>query len=213
VPGAPPAARVAPWHMWGSSQHVRVTQATAGGTYAASVQLARINYRRPDTWRFWLAARLLPSAIVPAPGPLAVEIQFHLIVGVGRTMYQTELPPQPGVGLGTGYFGQFVYVVPAGFTPGGDNANNRKWTTRVHTPPLDDNTPTSYELCDEFPAQDIQCQGSVFLGAAPAGYTLNAELTAWFAPNVHMRPDWWTSLHEESAGNAGRFLGTERGGT
>jgi hypothetical protein len=67
--------------MWGSS--IRLGVETNGFTIGQiGGQIARVNYRRPETWSFWLAARLLEGTTVPVNTTLDVDI--IIIAGVGR---------------------------------------------------------------------------------------------------------------------------------
>jgi hypothetical protein len=54
------------------------------------------------------------------------------------------------------------------------------------------------------PAQDIQCYARASLG--PVG-TADIEVSAWFAPRSHVRPDWFRETDES------RFRGGEVDGT
>ena len=206
MPGIPPAAPVAPWHMWGSSQQVSLTQTVAGGAPAQTMQLARVNYRRPETWSFWLAARLTGGDVNPGPGALVVEANVQVLFGVGRSIFRSEDQGQFG-------FARFLWSLPALVSPGG-NLNNNKYTTRVNSVVLNDVDATSFQPIDHIVAQDIQCWATFSILSVPVGNSVSAELTAFFAPRVHVRPDWFTELGEDVEVNeAIKYLGTERGGT
>lgn len=148
-----------PWHMWGSQQNL----VSGGGVGIQSVQLARINYGRPDTWRFviWITTQ---EAIILGDSALAT---FKVTIGVGRTSFTMD--PFANL-LITG-----PHLVP-----------RTVWRSTIVQPNFagaaGDNTPTS-----EFVAQDIQCSCDV---SAALG-TYHVTVGAFFAPNVHVRPEWF----------------------
>jgi hypothetical protein len=66
---------------------------------------------------------------------------------------------------------------------------------------MDDSTPLVLTPPVEWlPAQDIQC--TVRAGLQNVG-TATVEVTSWFAPRSHVRPDWFNE----------QFLGGETNGT
>jgi hypothetical protein len=220
MPGPPPAAPIAPWHMWGSSVRLHGVQNVADTANRQNVQLARVNYRRPETWSFFLASRLVGGTSNGTAGTI-LYIKFVVIVGVGRSIFSTEpVPPDLTTTLDLEFFHTFRYVLGAGVVPGNQN-NNRKFVTSIRTPPVDDSIvianpyedSSSRYVCDHLVAQDIQCTAFIELPSGTGEWIIDAEATAFFAPRVHVRPDWFTLPEEEEEGRHGRFLGTERGGT
>ncbi len=180
---------VEPWHMWGSSQTVIVPNVSDGTVFQQSTQLARVDYHRPETWRFLMGAELVqaPTPVVPN---LLVIVQIQVVAGVGRS--QLTIPATTN-GQNTG-FARFVWkfgatpIIPA----------QVKWTTRVRTPPLDEGLVSPFdEECDAFPAQSIQCNAQVVAvtsaGVVEPDPRTIVNVHAYFAPQVHVRPDWFKS--------------------
>ena len=81
-----------PWHLWGGAQVVDLNV----GAAVSSIQLAKISYARPESWRFLFTARMLSA---PSTGSATehVILDFDVTVGIGR--YSTTLGrediPQP----------------------------------------------------------------------------------------------------------------------
>lgn len=208
-PNANRFADIAPWHMWGSSQTLTIVN--NGGTRLQSqdVQLAKINYKRPETWRFFFAARIVGAdAAVPGPVALDIAVFYSVTLGVGRDVWRS--PTMADFLAIQQFFVEFRYIVPVGVVPGFSNYN-WKYTDKGVTPPLDDSNPlTSVHEIDTIVSEDIQCQASVVIlqpnHMAP-GSTMQVEVAAFFAPNVHVRPDWMGDDPERA------FMGNETGGT
>lgn len=179
-----------PWHMWGSTQTVRITP-VGGTTVERSLQIARINYRRPDVWRFFVAGSVVGAGI--ASDQITVRMYFDLILGVGRSVFDTS----------TELLSTNTQWVPLIWTlPALQNlaAIDKKWTTETSTPSLSTGV---VQLMRWFPAQDVQCKARVQVTSETTEPELTLEATAFFAPSTHLRPDWFS----------GRFQGEERGGT
>ncbi len=155
-----------PWHLWGTSQTLALDGSLAE---FQSAQLVKINYARPENWRFLFAAQLDDDLI----GGDSLEIDIDLIVGLGRSF----------VKLPNFWVHVFNGVAAAGLSV---------WATK-------DTSPAANELVV---AQDIQCSARLHGNFNP---TLTKRLTvsAFFAPNVHIRPEWFER----------HFRGNENGGT
>lgn len=173
----------APWKMWGQKR----TVIGFGGQFNPPDQLARVTYKRPESWRFFLAAQIVAGPVQAAPSTLTVY--FDLAFGVGLTQFST--PPQSN----TSNFHYFRWQIPALQEP---SAQPAKWTTQARGPLWDDALPES-SLTDVVVAQDIQAYASV---APSAAGEYQVACTAFFAPNVHVRPDWFSL----------QFSGAEKGG-
>jgi len=189
-----------PWHMWGNSVRLAANVDTSGAN-SASGQVLRIDYRRPETWTFLFATKLI-SAATPDPS-MTIVIWVDVIVGVGRSILDTRqlanlnvLPPKPA-------FARFVYD----FTPPNINlTRNIKYTTVGSGPVQDDTDATSIPTVEWICAESIQVQAFMRVGGGP-GSSAEAEVSGYFAPRVHVRPDW---AHPSAAA---RFRGGEIGGT
>jgi hypothetical protein len=166
------SGELAPWHMWGTSETMALS-----GTAAEfkGKQLVKINYARPENWRFFLAVQLdTPLAALDT-----LEIDFDLIIGVGRSNVQIL------------NFAVFTFAGPVG-------SGTILWRTK-------DTSPEANELVV---AQDVQMSARM-RGSFDPALTKIATATAFFAPNVHIRPEWFSSDPDDVA----RFRGDENGGT
>lgn len=157
-----------PWHMWGTSAVVT----SAAPATIQSPQLVRINYGRPECWRF-LAAVSLPNG---TPVGAAITVNFKAIMGIGRSAIALSPIAQfaPGASLAVG-------------------ANS--WQTRSFQPNFD-GTLTTTNPDDQMVAQDIQGWAEVTFNAAAVNVAVQVSLM--FAPNVHIRSDWFKGIFEEN---------------
>jgi hypothetical protein len=196
-----------PWHLWGSMAQVRVTAPLNQIGGGSSQQLARINYKRPETWSFWLGCKIIAGTPLVGVDPRTLHINFHLVVGIGRSSWDTN--PRQGTWSGQAFDTSFCHMQwNVNFTPGSSNQNQSKWTCQTRGPALNDLDATAPRpLIDSFPAQDVQCNALVTMGDGwnPGDFML-VEVGAFFAPKGHIRPDWFKR-------RGGRFLGEETGGT
>lgn len=187
---------VAPWHMWGTSQIL-----TLDGGDIQSRQLAKINYKRPETWTMFFGAQVL-SAASPNPS-LILEVTFEVMIGVGRTAFDTS----GGFPLATAGDRAFVYMrfdLPMPYAP---SVFGVKYTNVAHGPPLNDAVAADRPTLEWFPAQDIQCQAGA-RATLSAGATARIQVTSYFAPRSHVRPDWF-----RDGNDAASFRGGETDGT
>jgi hypothetical protein len=212
MPGIPPAQPVSPWHMWGTTQRIHL--ALQGVTLVDNRQLVRINYRRPDSWRFLFSAKIIGGSTPVAPNDDLVDVRFNVFAGLGRSVFNSDQVNANDVA-----FAYFHFLVPVGTIPG-QQPQNTKYTTEVRAPRMIDPDDTTRYPLTVLPAQDLQVQvQTIFYGSS--GATLDLEVGAYFAPNVHVRPDWWQPAHRPgphgdpvaASAQAVRFLGTETGGT
>lgn len=192
---------IAPWHMWGTSEVLDI-ETTGASEGRADRQLARIDYKRPDTWRFLFAARLV-DAVNPNPIACTITVDFVLLLGLGRSNLQVDdRNALPGVPLRYPGFCRFVF----NFTgPPPLPIGQLKWTSAVPSPLLDDTVATSSVLVNEFVAESITCSARLSIDSRPSPSSARLELHSFFAPNVHVRPEWWD--------DANMFRGNETGGT
>jgi hypothetical protein len=192
-----------PWRMWGSSEIVTVD--AAGATeQRQGQQLASIQYKRPETWSFLLAAHLLDGPIVALDQDF--EVLFNLTVGLGRSVQSLGIQNVP-VFTNDSTFARFRWRVPAGQRPG-TRQFSMKWTSTTATPPLDDVVgATSARNLDWFVAQTIQCVATVVVPSASLG-PVRFQVASYFSPRSHVRPDWFADGPASE-----KFRGGERGGT
>ena len=192
---------LAPWHMWGGSVPINYTSGAAPvlNNTAQSAQLAKVNYKRPESWSFFFGATCAGPVNPSVTDSIFITLRVDLILGIGRTVFQTY---GNLLGDGNDHFCIFTFAAPplGAFGP-------PKWTTTVPAPPMRDGLlpplPTPQQI-DRFCAQDIQAVASMNIDTLPANYALRTEITAFFAPMAHVRPDWFSEGEQ--------FRGDEIGG-
>jgi hypothetical protein len=178
-----------PWHMWGNSQTLTTLQTGGGGVASApdTQQLVRVSYKRPDTWNWCFQSRLLAMPTPGLPGTDALlEVHFDLTIGIGRSSASF-----PDFEIHRWYF-QNPSVPPLVL---GAPGNILRSTTARGLRTYEQNSAgviTQAEtLIDEIVAQDIQLQARLILTTSGNGFTGSAEVSAFFAPVHHIRPDWF----------------------
>jgi hypothetical protein len=175
--------------MWGDSETLQLS-ASVLGTPARSTQLAKITYKRPESWNFAFQA-ILESMSAPT-ADFTLDIWFDLTIGIGRTFIKIpefehyRLFNAGGVGT----------PIPQMF-----------WSTQVPSPNRSRSitapaTNSGPGVTDFFVAEDIQCQCRVLFLGSPAN-NISLQVSSLFAPRVHVRPEWFE----------GQFRGGETGGT
>ncbi len=167
---------IPPWHMWGATAPVRLERVTGGPTFLeASAQLARINYKRPESWRFLFFAHVFRSQISNAI-PVILDVEFSVQTGVGRG--NLNLNP----------FENFRFILPVG-----SGGSVSKWSGSVNAPVRDDTlSPPEVPLkIDAIVGEDIQIgyHVSCSIGGV-VGDVIDAEVGVALAPWHHARPDW-----------------------
>lgn len=192
-----PSSAEPPWKMWGTSVPLNVA-GTVASVERASQQVARVSYKRPENWRFFIRAALI-GGDAPAVNPMAIRIRVDLFFGVGRAVTQTQQPTVTGIIQEA--FAFFTWLVPAGVAPQEVQFSN-KYVTQVRTPPTIDTDLTTRQTIDHLPADNIQAQATLTVVKSEP-LAVQSQVEVFFAPNVHVRPDWWE----------GQFLGDEVEGT
>lgn len=171
------SANLPPWHMWGNSQTIGPIVGLGVGTGPAqsSGQLVRIDYARPETWRWTWEVTVLSGSISVASANLVVLLQAT--TGVGRS--QTTIP-----------IGRFNFTLGVGPV-----IRTQKYTNNVSGPNPDDTVaaPGLPNVINTFVGQDIQVN-VVSQFFATAGDNVSYETTALFAPETHVRPEWFHGM-------------------
>lgn len=208
------AANLPPWHLWGNSQtfQVPVQDSSLPNRQAQTQQLVKVGYGRPDTWHWLFVAQL-----VEGPASLGfqtqLEVSFDLTVGMGRSSVVLRGAPLSQNKSFESYFFQWG-PVSANFPRGVQLyssqvlAPNRQFRS---DPPFPDQTgnPTAASdavapafataffppLIEQIVAESIQCQARMVALAPPLsaslGQLVTVEVSAFFAPKTHVRPDWF----------------------
>lgn len=183
---------LAPWQMWGTSE----TRTQNTGTLASvgqTQQLARVNYKRPESWNFFF--RIAVKSFGTAAIDWDLTFNFDLILGVGRS---SVILPE---------FETYRFVNPGAALP---SLPIVAYSTQVNSPNRFQSTSNpainaNPGLIDYFVAEDIQCQLTTRFLDSGGGNPVTYEATAYFAPRVHVRPEWWSEGEQ--------FRGKETGGT
>jgi hypothetical protein len=191
---------LAPWHMWGDSV-LLTSEVDVNGGNTASGQLIRINYGRPETWSFFFAAELV-DGFTGNPN-MDVAVLIDVITGVGRTSFDTQAA---GNVLAAPGFARFMFRFAGPFAPTPETV--KKYTSVGSGPALDDTlAPAVFPSIDRLVAEDIQVRARVRSSGGPGDFA-KVNITAFFAPRSHVRPEWWSDKDDH-----GRFRGNEQGGT
>lgn len=150
-----------PWKMWGNEFTVLTTGATQTG------QLGKITYKRPETWRFLFVVKWLDNI----PNTDFISVRYRLTTGVG--LVSTTLDP-------------FTIIR----VDGPATRNQMVWQSTVRQPSFEAGAGGIVPglTTDQFVAQDIQCDADIIEGLS---VPIHVTISAFFAPNVHVRPDWF----------------------
>lgn len=173
--------REPPWHFWGQQEFATVRGISEGPTLVtATPQLARVGYKRPDTWHWLFTAMLTRADVYPLTDTL-VEVHFDLIVGIGRSTI--ELPS----------FQVFGFPWAAGDPP---PLRQLLFASQVVAPQRVVGGSEPDTFIDQIVAESINCKARVLM-SQPTPEEPNVEInasiqaSAMFAPKVHVRPDWF----------------------
>jgi hypothetical protein len=192
--------------MWGDTKVITLGTGGFSLTTVAS-QIAKISYRRPETWSFLFAARLLEGNTVN-PVNTDIFVDFILIAGIGRSSVELLNRESVLAGVAPG-FCRMVFSWPGG---GAGPIGRAKWAAAVNSPELDDTVvapSTSRTLIDHICAEDIQCSARALIRlSGPSPSSARVEVSAYFAPRSHVRPDWFAADPDLP-----QFPGGEAGGT
>lgn len=173
---------IPPWHLWGNTETKVVTSGGVVNTPVTSGQLAKVSYKRPETWTFFFAAKIL-SGLGPggAPiGPGSLSVSFNLTLGVGRSQVTI-----PGFNI---FVFQWIALAPPVL-------GTLRWTDNVLAPVVDMTAATPFRpIVSKFPSQDIQLDTTSILNTPVLGEHVELETHAFFSPRTHVRPSWWLRL-------------------
>lgn len=218
-------AGLPPWHLWGNSQLLTlpVDDNSISRTFTPG-QLVKIAYKRPETWHWMLAARLVSGPDAPGFTSI-VSVDFELIVGIGRSLINIKDVFQVSHGPGdpgSRPFERYRFLWgPTGLFPRNAQvystqvlAPNRVYATDLAenqtgnaVPPAENPT-----LVDQIVAQDIQvnvsCNARSDSGSPAIGQNVVVEVSGMFAPKNHIRPDWFLNAPDESVFAGGEVAGT-----
>lgn len=158
-----------PWHMWGGSVNV-----TANVNALASQQILRINYARPETWRFFYAIQL-PNG---TPNLSTIIVVLKMSAGIGRSVIT-----MPQGAPGTGQFYLASETIGQNLAPGTGVIRSR-----AYPPDFTGANDTTHPI-ETIVAQDLQVWAEVSCNAGGNGTIVQVSMQC--APNVHIRPEWY----------------------
>jgi len=181
-------AGASPWQMWGNTQPLTLqpNAFTNPNIFEQQISLLRVQYNRPETWRFLFAAHIVSGGSATGAGQNAnVALWFELFTGIGRSAIKIPFwVTMPGWSWNNGL------AVPT---------NQVQWTNEAPTsdvsvaisdqaPPVITRSPI---FSDEIVGQDITVVAHVnYVTDVPGALPIVVEVSGQFAPNVHVRPDW-----------------------
>jgi hypothetical protein len=175
--------------MWGNTQPIVFTTGSFGAAPDSVNQLVKISYKRPDTWHWFFVAKLIAGPTPLSPQIAGIRVAFDLTIGVGRAVAQVQT------------FEEFVWIWgdPGGGVSPLPPLNQAKYSSSVWGPQRQTQNlpspgfpalPTNPNAIEEIVAQDLQLQVRL-LSESNFPNTIQLEVSAFFAPKTHMRPDWF----------------------
>jgi hypothetical protein len=188
---------IPPWHMWGSSQSIALN-AYFSDTPPVSTpgQIVKVAYKRPETWHFLLGARIIDAPAM-INNDAAITINFDVVTGIGRS--QQQMPT----------FMSLNWKWISGTATPVQAPTTIIWTTRARSPAtgyilsggLFIPDPATIRDVNDIVGQDIQvtCRADLYMRGVNEGdrTTANVEVSAFFAPKTHVRPDWYLTAPPE----------------
>jgi hypothetical protein len=166
-----------PWLLWGQTQTLTIAATPGASALEGSTPtLIRIAYGRPETWRFLFAARIISAPETGAGEHAQLNVWFELITGIGRSAIQIP----------------FFSNIPDFVWDGGLAVPEEvRWTNLAYVQGLTFLPATPIVPIDTITGQDMTVVAHVrfatdIISAPPCV----CEVSAQFAPNVHVRPDW-----------------------
>ena len=175
-------ANTPPWHMWGTSQIVdlSIDPPLVANNATFTQQLAKVSYGRPETWHWIFAVNVLQADAADVGQDLILDIQWDLTIGLGRSVTRHE------------NFDRWFFVWTAGVFPASRRVTWSQRSIRPGIPRSSAPAVLADDVIDRVVAQEIQLNATVRLGESGALSPKQArvEVSAFFAPSVHVRPDW-----------------------
>lgn len=157
-----------PWLMWGSVQAIKV----AGSDVPTGAQLVQIDYRRPETWHFFVSGVVTRAVNIDAGTFLNIDID--LTIGLGRAT--VAIPNFCRLTWGAGPVTLQANVV-------------RQCTSVEFT--KENATRVSNNVVDHLVFQNLQAQFRAAFVESGATAEAEVQLTCFWAPKNHVRPEWF----------------------
>lgn len=165
-----------PWLMWGDSKQLEFTAPVGVGEgvdLPPTGQIIRVDYGRPETWRFLFFAQLLDVAVTSEI--IDVDVYFDLVPGLGRV--QSTLLN----------FEHYRFPVPL-------QNYQQIWSTSVVGPLRDPDDDRALNRVELLTFQSLSVNARAIVNGPNAGDHLIIEVAAYFSPNVHVRPEWHNGM-------------------
>ncbi len=181
--------RPSPWHMWGDEKSFTLDNVH---TLTQTSQIARVSYKRPETWSFLAWARItgvqqLPGQAVVTATDVALFVAFTFSLGLGRTVVQLEGAPDGVLGPFNMKPGMVNFKFPIGAVAGAFCMTN---SSQAQGQVATDFSTGIAPLLEHFPADDIQVQATV-AGLIVHPYQVQLTAGCILAPRNHIRPEWF----------------------
>lgn len=184
-----------PWHLWGNLQRQSTPVETVGQfRFGNQQQLCKVGYGRPDTWHWFFSARLISGPDNTAGFFTRVFVHFDVTLGSGRaaTPIAFEFTPfaKPSFEDYTFQWGPVNPAFPA---------NAMIWSTQSLSPnrSFQGDGPNVADVpLTQIPAESIQVQCRIVAltavgNVAAVGQPVEVEVSSYWAPKSHVRPDWF----------------------
>jgi len=206
---AAPRATVPPWHLWGTAvlHEQDATVLPAAQVTIGTQQLVNVRYGRPETWHWFFAAEIIAASDIPNALDSAVAtVRFDVNLGLGRANF--PIARRAGSGIdGIASFEQFAFAwgVPLSGSQSAPT-NLQVYSTQAVGPNRDQGAaglaaPIANPIT-QLVAETITVQAKIIYNrSAGAGADrLRMNIAAFFAPAVHVRPDWYLDVekHDET---------------
>lgn len=209
-----------PWQQWGNTQAISAPPNTFTDPNVSEqkITLCRVGYGRPDTWRFLLAAKLISAPATAIGEQASVALWFELMTGIGRS--SVIIPFWASLPGWQWNFGAAVPVNVLDWTNWTSGSNQGRVltdpfnTVSDEVPPVTTAFPqisSSFTIpTDTVIGQDMTLVAHVNFVTDIVGVTQPAvvEVSGYFSPNTHVRPDWM----QIDADPRAQFPGGEVGG-
>jgi hypothetical protein len=180
-----PSVGAAPWLLWGQELNVPIESDVV--RFNTSPQLVQIRYARPESWRFFFKVQI--GTIQGSTAGAVMQVDYNLTFGVGRnTTSMGSTVDANGAAAGTPFARfRFDAAVAGEFVSG-----SYKCCSSVEFP-KENNTRVSNNVVDHIVAETIQLQTLVTFPSGLGLLTPGSSIvcTAFFSPEVHIRPDWF----------------------
>lgn len=169
-----------PWHLWGNSQTITApaNAFTNPNRNDQRITLNRVQYGRPETWRFLFSYRLISGPNAPV-NQANVSVWIDLLTGIGRSVIRIPFWLNlPSINWSGGNF-------PIGVVEW------RNQTERAGT----EISPGVFETLtsDQIVGQDITAEVTVSFTTDLPGTPppVVVEVSGQWSPSTHVRPDWY----------------------